>query len=139
MLDTNIPSELLRAQPDKNVLQWTQGQVSRTLFVSVITIGELRRGTALLMENSERRTSLERLIEGRIPAWFGNRILPVNQMIAERWGSVDALRQLAGKPLNIADGLIAATAMEHDMVLVTRNVRDFADLGIQVLNPWQLV
>ncbi len=121
-----------------NVTQWVQWQASETIFVSVVTLGELRRGTALLTEQSGRRTELERLIEEKVPAWFQDRILPVTREIAERWGVLDAERQLAGRPLNIADGLIAATALEHDLTLATRNVRDFAGLNVTILNPWEV-
>lgn len=104
-----------------------------------MTLGELRRGIALLHENSPRRLELERLIVEKVPSWFQERILAVTAPIAERWGVLDAERQLAGRPLNIADGMIAATALEHDLTLVTRNVKDFADLGVRLLNPWDTV
>jgi len=79
---------------------------------------------------------IEHSIEVLIPAWFGPRVLPVTQMIAERWGALDAQRQQIGRPLGVADGMIAATALEHGLTLVTRNVRDFAGLGVTVFNPW---
>jgi predicted nucleic acid-binding protein len=137
LLDTNVPSELLRPRPDANVTVWIQRQASDTLFVSVVTLGELRRGTTLLREQSERQTQLDRLIDARVPAWFGDRVLAVTKPIAERWGVLDAERQLAGRPLNLADGLIAATALEHDLTLVTRNVKDFAGLNLTIVNPWE--
>lgn len=136
LLDTNIPSELLRPRPDVNVADWLKRQLHETLFVSVVTLGELRRGAALLTEQSARRTELERMIHDNIPAWFGDRILPVTRAIAERWGVLDAERQRAGRPLNLADGLIAATALEHNLTLVTRNVKDFDHLGLPLHNPW---
>ena len=116
---------------------WIQRQTSESLFVSVVTLGELRRGTALLREQTVRRAELERLIDIRVPAWFGDRILPVTRPIAEKWGMLDADRQLAGRPLNLADGLIAATALEHDLTLITRNVKDFAGLNVTMVNPWE--
>ncbi len=139
LLDTNIPSEMLRPHPLLGVTRWIEIQPNESLFVSIVTLGELRRGTTLLDEQTARRTELERLIERRIPAWFGSRILPVTQRIAERWGVLDGERQLAGRPLNIADGLIAATALEHAFTLVTRNVKDFQGLGVSLLNPWEAV
>lgn len=110
--------------------------MSETLFVSVVTMGELRRGVTLLAEQSRRRAELERMIHEKIPAWFQDRILPVTRIIAERWGVLDGERQLAGWPLNMADGMIAATALEHDLTVVTRNVKDFDQLGVTVFNPW---
>ena len=73
-----------------------------------------------------------------IPSWFAGRILPMTQAIAERWGVLEGQRQLAGRPLNVPDCMIAATALEHGLTLVTRNVKDFADLGVVLLNPWEL-
>ena len=105
-------------------------------FVSVVSIGELRRGATLLVPGSVRRTQLEQYIEVKLPILFATRVIPVTQAIAERWGVLDALRQAAGQPLGMADGMIAATAFEHDLTLVTRNVKDFAGLGIAIINPW---
>jgi predicted nucleic acid-binding protein len=136
LLDTNIPSEMLRPRPDANVAAWVKRQSNETLFVSVVTMGELRRGATLLGERSPRRLELERMIHEKVPSWFQNRILPVTQTIAERWGTLDGERQLAGRPLNMADGMIAATALEHNLTVVTRNVKDFEQLGVALLNPW---
>jgi predicted nucleic acid-binding protein len=139
LLDTNIPSEMLRPRPDANVAAWVKRQVQETLFVSVVTLGELRRGATLLAEQSARRVELERMIHEKVPSWFHDRILPVTRSVAERWGVLDGERQLAGRPLNTADGMIAATALEHGLTLVTRNVRDFQGLGVTVLNPWDAI
>jgi predicted nucleic acid-binding protein len=68
---------------------------------------------------------------------FGKRILPITQAVAERWGILDSQRQMAGHPLGIADGMIAATAFEHNLTVVTRNAKDFAGLGVPIFNPWE--
>ncbi len=107
-------------------------------FLSVVSIGELRRGATLLVQGSARRLQLEHYIEIKIPLLFGKRVLPVTQAIAEWWGVLDARRQAAGQPLGIADGMIAATAIEHGLTLVTRNVKDFVGLGLTIFNPWDL-
>ena len=130
---------MLRPGPDANVAGWLKRQANETLFVSVVTLGELRRGVTLLAEQSPRRVELERMIHENVPSWFQDRILPVTRMIAERWGVLDGERQLAGRPMNIADGMIAATALEHDLTVVTRNVKDFAGLGVTVFSPWDQV
>jgi toxin FitB len=104
LLDTNVPSEMLRPRPEANVIAWVKRQTKETLFVSVVTLGELRRGITLLAEQTSRRAELERTIHESVPSWFGDRILPITRMIAERWGVLDGERQLAGRPLNIADG-----------------------------------
>ena len=137
LLDTNVPSEMLRPRPEANVIAWVKRQTKETLFVSVVTLGELRRGITLLAEQSSRRAELERTIHESVPSWFGDRILPITRMIAERWGVLDGERQLAGRPLNMADGMIAATAFEHDLSIVTRNVKDFEQLGVTIVNPWE--
>jgi predicted nucleic acid-binding protein len=137
LLDTNVPSEMLRPRPEANVIAWIKRQVKDTLFVSVVTLGELRRGVTLLAEQSSRRAELERMIHEKVPSWFQDRILPITRLVAERWGVLDGERQLAGRPLNIADGMIAATALEHDLIIVTRNVKDFDQVGVAIINPWE--
>ncbi len=137
LLDTNIPSETLRLVPDSRVIMWLETQSRSAQFISVATVGELRRG-ATLLPPSARRTQLEHFIEVTLPAWFESRILPVTQSIAEQWGALDGKRQLSGRPINIADGLIAATALGHDLTLVTRKTKDFADLQLNLLNSWEI-
>jgi hypothetical protein len=79
---------------------------------------------------------LEKSISAQVPLWFEGRILPVTLAIAERWGELDGIRQLAGRPLNAPEGMIAATALEHHLTMVTRNVKDFAGLGVALINSW---
>ena len=135
LLDTSVPSETLRPLPDVKVAAWLENQTKESQFLSVVTLGELRRGTTLLLQGA-RRAQLERYIEVTVPLWFGPRVLPVTQAIAERWGILDGQRQAAGRPLGVADGMIAATALEHGLTLATRNTKDFADLGVALINPW---
>jgi predicted nucleic acid-binding protein len=138
LLDTNVLSEVLRPLPDANVAAWLKRQAKDFLFLSVVTMGELRKGATLLPQ-STRRAQLEQSIGVLVPSWFAGRILPVTQAIAESWGVLDGQRQLAGRPLGVADGMIAATALEHGLTLVTRNVKDFAGLGVTILNPWDAI
>ena len=135
LVDTNLISEILRPAPDANVAAWSQSHSKHLLFLSVVSIGELRKGVAILPP-SARRAQLETSIKAQVPIWFQSRILPVTRAIAERWGELDGARQLAGRPLNTPDGMIAATALEHDLTVVTRNVKDFAGLGVNIFNPW---
>jgi toxin FitB len=138
LLDTNIPSELIRSRPHPPVEQWFFSQHEASLFLSAVTIGELRKGVVLL-QAGPRRAQLERWLESSLVPRFHGRILPVTHTIADRWGALDGQCQSKGMPLNTADGMIAATALEHGFVVATRNVKDFAGLGVGVLNPWETV
>ncbi len=135
LLDTNVPSELTRPRSDAGVERWLNEANDDELHLSVISLGELAKGIAILPE-SRRRRELQGWIEGTLRLWFEGRILPINDAIAERWGVLAGECQLRGTPLGTTDGLIAATALEHDLVVVTRNVKDFSGLGVVVVNPW---
>lgn len=136
LLDTNIPSELTHPLPEPRVLQWLDAVDNDLVFLSAITLGEIRKGCDLL-DVGKRRSQLENWLNNDVRIWFANRILPVDDAIAERWGALDAQRQRQGMPLNTADGLIAATALEHGLKLVTHNVADFRNLGLEVIDPWK--
>jgi toxin FitB len=135
LLDTNVPSELIRPLPDPSVGKWLRSQDKELLFLSVVTIGELRKGFTILPA-SERRRKLEQWFEADVLSWFEGRILPVTQAIAGRWGVFAGKRQLSGARLNTADGMIAGTAAEHGLTVVTRNLKDFRDLGVEIFDPW---
>jgi len=135
LLDTNISSELTKPLPDASVIAWVKAQPDTSLYMSVVSAGELRRGFCLLAQ-SRRRTTLEDWFHQDLLPLFEDRVLPVTQSITERWGRLSAERQRTGRPLSMPDGLIAATALEHDLILVTRNVKDFAGLDVPILNPW---
>lgn len=136
LLDTNVPSELIRTLPEPRVKHWVASRDQGALFLSVVTIGEFRRGFALLPDGKRRR-QLELWFENHLMPFFAGRILPVTEHVADWWGRLDGRRQLSGRPLGTADGMIAATAMAHGLTLVTRNVNDFAELGLDILNPWE--
>ncbi len=136
LLDTNIPSELTRAKPHLGVQRWLTQADNEQLFLSVLSIAEIVRGITRLQDTA-RRQSLHEWLETVLKPWFQNRILPVTQTIAERLGRLAGERDLAGSTLPMSDGLIAATALEHDLAVVTRNVRHFENLGLQIVNPWE--
>jgi predicted nucleic acid-binding protein len=133
LLDTNIPSEALRSRPDANVAAWLRDQTKNSLFLSVVTVGELQKG--IVLAPPAKRSKLEQSIEAFIPVWFAGRILPVTRAVAKCWGELDGKCQRAGRRLGVADAMIAATALERGLTMVTRNVKDFADLGVKILNP----
>jgi predicted nucleic acid-binding protein len=135
LLDTNIPSEMTRPIPQPSVSGWLDDADDNQLYFSVVSLGEVLKGVTLLSE-SKRRSQLRQWLDETLRPWFEGRILPVNQPIAERWGVLSGQCQLKGRPLKVVDGLIAATALEHDLTVVTRNAKDFAGLGATVFNPW---
>jgi predicted nucleic acid-binding protein len=122
LIDTNVLSELTKPTPAPQVESFLRDAKDR-VFVSVLAIGEIRKGiTGLQLGN--RRALLEHWLENEIMPWLGNRVLPVTLAIAERWGDLTARLKADGKPKPVVDSLLAATALEHDLILVTRNVPD---------------
>ena len=132
LLDTNVLSELRRKTPDAAVLAWFARRPASTLYLSVLTFGELRKGIEGVPD-AKRRMALTDWLETDLPAFFAGRILPVDAQVADRWGR---LLSAAGRPLPAIDSLLAASAAQHGLSMVTRNSRDFADLGLDVINPW---
>ncbi|HKD14984.1 MAG TPA: type II toxin-antitoxin system VapC family toxin [Candidatus Angelobacter sp.] len=135
LLDTNCISEALRVKPDPNVGNWMQVVDQALLYLSVLTLGEIRKGLAQLAQG-KRRAQLETWLEIELQARFAGRILPIDAATADRWGLLAAEAKRTGKPLSIVDGLLAATALHHNLTMVTRNVADFKGLAVPVLNPW---
>ncbi len=136
LIDTNVLSEFIKPSPDPGVIDWVRRAAPRTLFVSAVTAGELRLGMEA-MPLSKRRTELETWLDQGMPKWFSSNLLPVTKKIADRWGRITIQARRRGVTLSTTDGLIAATALEHDLTLVTRNVKDFTGLGVSLLNPWE--
>ncbi len=133
LLDTNVVSELRkRERADVHVLAWFDDHATAGLWLSVLTVGELRRGVALL---ARRDVAAADAVGGwlhSVVTEFGDRLLPVTAAIAERWALMNV-----PDPVPIVDGLLAATALEHDLVLVTRNTVDVAGTGAEVANPFE--
>lgn len=132
LIDTNVLSELRRKAPDARVVHWFSQRPAGTLYLSVLTLGELRKGIEA-MPDPPRRLVLLDWLETELPAFFSGRILPIDAALADRWGRMVAH---AGRPLPAIDSLLAATALQHEMILVTRNLRDVQGLGVQALSPW---
>lgn len=133
LIDTNVLSELRRKQPAPGVVAWMQARPSQSLFLSVLTLGEIRKGVERLPA-SGRRQELIDWLEVELPTYFVGRIHTIDAQTADRWGRLTAA---AGRPLPVMDGLLAATALRHDLTLVTRNTRDFAGLDVHLINPWE--
>ncbi len=137
LLDTNIVSELARPRVEPKVQAWFAAHAFGTLHISVVSLGEMEKGFTT-MSDVAKRAKLEAWLERQLVELFRGQILDVTHAIAKRWGTFDGQRQLAGRPLSVPDGMIAATAFEHGLTLVTRNTRDFEGLGVAILNPWQV-
>jgi toxin FitB len=135
LLDTNVPSETVRPAPDSRVIAWIEAQPLESLFISVVSFGEWHKGITLL-PSTKRKAELQAWLDTSVLNLFSGRILPMSQVIAQRWGFLEVQRQLAGRTLHVPDAQIAATALEHGLTLVTRNVKDFEGMGLTILNPW---
>jgi toxin FitB len=135
LLDTSVVSELPRPKANRVVVQFADRLNLPETFLSAITVGELRRGTFLL-PRSRRRSTLEAWIAGLVER-FADNILPVTMETCEIWAEVSATAQQRGRTISMADGLVAATAIQHGMHVVTRNVKDFEPTGVLIVNPWE--
>jgi toxin FitB len=136
LLDTNCISELVRSRPEPRVLEWMEAADESLLYLSVLTLGEIRKGVAGLPQ-SKRRTRLETWLELELQARFSGRILPIDAAVADRWGLLAAAAKRARRSLSAIDGLLAATALHHNLTIVSRNVGDFAETQAAILNPWE--
>jgi len=136
LLDTNCISELVRSKPEPRVLELMEAADEGLLYLSVLTLGEIRKGVAGLAQG-KRRTHLETWLEVDLQARFSGRIVPIDSAIADRWGLLASEAKRKGKALSVIDGLLAATALHHNLTVVSRNAGDFTHTQVQVLNPWQ--
>jgi predicted nucleic acid-binding protein len=136
LLDTNCISELVRPKPEPRVTEWMEAADEAMLYLSVLTVGEIRKGLAGLPQ-SKRRTHLETWLEVELQARFAGRIVLIDAAIADRWGLIAANAKRKGRALSIIDGLLAATALHHNLTIVSRNASDFANTPVPVLNPWE--
>ena len=135
LIDTNVISELLRARIDPNVREWTHANDETLMFLSVLTLGEIRKGITKLSD-PPKRGRLEAWLQHDLQIRFAGRILPIDADIADRWGRISGVAAARGTPLPVVDGLLAATALEHDLVFVTRDASGVEGSGVTVLNPW---
>jgi len=136
LLDTNCISELIRSRPEPRVVDWLRAADESLLYLSVLTLGEIRMGAASLPQ-SKCRTQLETWLELDLRVRFSGKILGIDGAIADRWGLLTAQAKRTGRPLAAIDGLLAATALHHNLTMVSRDVSDFAGAQVAVVNPWE--
>jgi predicted nucleic acid-binding protein len=133
LLDTNVVSELVRPRPNARVTRWIREVPSSALHLSVLSLGEIRRGVESLPDGA-RKERLRVWLEQELPAWFEDRLLSISAPVADRWGRLLAA---VGRPVPAIDSLLAATAVHHGLRLVTRNAADFRFPGLDVVDPWR--
>lgn len=133
LIDTNVMSELRKRQANANLVAWMQARPRESLYLSVLSLGEIRKGIEGVADAAFRQT-LTDWLEVDLPKYFLGRLLGVDAQIADRWGRLQAS---AGRTLPVVDAMLAATALQYDLTLVTRNVKDFEGLGVPLVNPWQ--
>lgn len=137
LLDTNVVSEAARPQPDRRLEKWIASQPEHTLFLSILTLAEYRKGIQHLSPGDRQRPRLQQAVIA-LEARFSGRILPVSDQIVLRWGSISGeVKRLTGHPPPVIDTLLASTAIEHNLYLATRNIADVARSGAAVFNPWK--
>jgi toxin FitB len=135
LLDTCVVTEHWKLKPALSVIAWVDEQVEDNLLVSALTLGEIQKGI-------ERATGTKRAKGLRasllaLETRFEGRVLPATSEVAKTWGELTARRERSGRPLAVVDGLLAATCIVHGLALVTRNIRHFEDLSLQLVNPWE--
>ncbi len=136
LLDTNVISEWVKPQPDRNVVSWLAEVDEDRVFISVISFAEIRHGIELMPVSRRRERLAQWLIED-LPLRFEDRVLAVDRAVADSWGVVMARSQKAGLALGAMDAFVAAIAKTHGLILVTRNIKDFGHIGISSVDPWQ--
>lgn len=135
LLDTNVLSEVTKPRPEGRILEWLDGLDEDRSFISVVSIAEIRRGVAL-MGNGRKRDALVEWLASDLPERFEHRVIPAEERVALAWGDLMGDAKRNGRGMSSMDGLIAATAIAHDLTLATRNIKDFEGFGIDLIDPW---
>ena len=136
LLDTNVVSELMKPRPSPRVVAWIAATPESLLYLSVLTIGEIRKGIDLLDDDHRRRTALQAWLDRDLRVRFSGRLLPLDDSVAERWGQIEALARRRRATLPTLDAQLAATALQHGLTFVTRNTNDVRTTGVPCFNPW---
>jgi len=137
LLDTNIISELIKPKPEAKLTEWVESADEDLLYLSVLTIGEIRKGI-VTMEQGRRRIALQSWLETDLKPRFSGRVLAIDEATADRWGAIIGDAAAQGITVPVVDGLLAATALQYNLTLVTRNTKNLTGTNVQAFNPWDL-
>ena len=135
LLDTCVISEIIKPRADKSVISWIQSQNEDSLYLSVLTFGEIEKGIEKAADGTRKR-SLQLWVEEDLKKRFEGRIIPIDLDISVKWGAIQGVAELSGKPMPAIDGLIAVSGLVHNCIVVTRNITDMEQSSVELLNPW---
>lgn len=136
LLDTNVVSELMKPRPSRRVTGWVAATPESLLFLSVLTIGEVRKGIDLLDDVDPKRAALQSWLDRDLRVRFAGRLLAFDDAVAERWGQLEAVARKRRAVVPTIDAQLAATALHHNLTFVTRNTADLRPTGVSLFNPW---
>ena len=136
LLDTCVVSEMVKPKPNPGVIGWMETAEELSLYLSVVSFGELQKGVSKLKE-SRRRKNLQIWVDEELTGRFAGRVLDIDRAVASRWGELSGNAERIGKKIPVLDGLLAATALEGGLTVVTENVRHFHATECSIFNPWQ--
>ena len=136
LLDTCVISEVIKREPNKNVISWLQAQNDDDLFLSILTFGEIQKGIQKDSDQS-RKKKLKIWVEEDLKKRFENRIIPIDLKVVTNWGSIQGLAELAGRTMPTLDGLIAVSGLTYNCVVATRNTSDMEQSTAELFNPWE--
>ncbi len=135
LLDTCVISEIIRPQPNENVISWMQSKNENDLCLSVLTFGEIEKGIEKAPD-ATRKARLKLWVEDDLKKRFEGRIIPIDLKVLVKWGEIQGIAELLGKPMSSIDGLIAVSGVVHNCIVVTRNISDMQHSSAELLNPW---
>ncbi|MEJ2749221.1 MAG: type II toxin-antitoxin system VapC family toxin [Anaerolineae bacterium] len=136
LLDTCVISEIFKPQPNENVVTWMRENDEESMYLSVLTFGEITKGIEKASSLAKKKT-LQMWLENELKERFKHRILDIDMAVASQWGTIQGKAELAGKLMPTIDGLIAVSGLVHNCIVVTRNISDMQQSGVTLLNPWE--
>lgn len=138
LLDTCVISEVIKKKPNENVLAWLQAQDEASLYLSILTFGEIEKGIEKSADQN-RKAKLKLWVEDDLKQRFAGRIIPIDMNVVTQWGSIQGLAELAGRVMPTMDGLIAVSGVANNCIVVTRNLSDMEQSMAELFNPWEYV